>query len=229
MDSINNVYRSIQWLSSYFDNREKPKFLLDPLTTIIKISMLKYKSANTKIRICEHKVYFSEPGYVQGLKRWIMGDSRSNIHYLYLPILYFCHMRQGIESQKEGRDLDISPTIIQKLTRLTIAGLQELKKTYVTDNQKDLVIGCLDLYLMMLRDEGGSQLDEKYNKINTTTKKTYEEFLKCWRKENVEIISQLFDETEKVQQNEFFVSSTLNMIDSYLDGINHSIDKLRDP
>ena len=189
--------------------------------------MLNLKNT-TKIRICNNKISNSDPSLFQGMNRWIMGDSRTNIHYLYLPILYFCYLKY--ESQNNPQ-LSIPTTlakVVDQFNKLAIDGLQELKRTY-TDSQNDLVINCLDLYLLMLSSEDENSIRQRYEKVVVTTKKTYEEFLKCWKPKNIELIMDLFDELEKESKNEFFVQKTLDMIDCYLEAINHTINHLRDP
>jgi hypothetical protein len=227
MESLNQVYKSVQWINTLFDTKERPKYLLDPLTTVIKLSMLQYKSSKTKIRIANNKIAFSEASFFQGINRWMGGDSRSNIHYLYLPILYFCYLKYECQHSTENIPHNFS-VVVEIFNKLVIDGLQELKKTYL-DSQNDLVINCLDLYLLMLSSEDEPSIRQRYDKMNVTTKNTYEEFLKCWRPKNIEIIKELFDELDKENKNAIFVEKTLEMIDSYLDAINHSIDRLREP
>jgi len=226
------VYDSIRWIYSFLvEKNGKPKYLLDPLTTIVKLSMLAYKIPSTKIWIANHKLSFSEPSPLQGLGRWMMGGKREHIHYLYPSLLYFCHLKYSAANIGSGSEDGLSETlreVIDFYNRLVIAGLQALKLTY-SDSKSDEVATCLDLYLPMLASEDETCIGARYERMNTTTKKVYDEFLKCWNKTNIEVITNLFKELEQRSDDPNFVAKTLEVLDNYLEAINFKIDKLRDP
>ena len=237
MESLNNVYKSIQWINSLFENKERPKYLLDPLTTIIKLAMLKYKTPLTKICIFNNEISFSDPSPFQGINRWRQGASRINIHYLYLPILYFCYLKYACQSTQQVQpdlpdsDLtipDVFKNVVEQFNQLAIDGLLELKRTYV-DSQNDLVINCLDLYLLMLTSEDENSIKQRYEKVNITTKNTYVEFMKCWRESFINLIKQMFDLLQIEPASVVFNGQILKSIDDCLVGINHFINQLREP
>lgn len=239
MERVSAVFQSIKWINELFEKGETPKFLLDPLTTIVKLSMLTHKDPLTKIRVANNKISFSDPSPFQGLDRWLRGDSRTNIHYLYLPLLYFCHLKylshsaakdsrsdsQNVNSLGSGLGLS---EVMDFYNDLAVAGIHALKQTYLT-NKNDLVINCLDLYLLMLTSEDESSIRQRYDKINTTTKNIYEEFLKCWNRTNIEVITNLFRELDQKRGDSSFVNKTLEVVDNYLEAINYKINGLRDP
>ena len=233
MDKVAGVYKSVQWINSLFEKNEKPQFLLDPLTTIVKLAMLKYKTPCTKIRIANNKLSYSEPSMLQGVSRWMMGDSRNNHHFLYLPVLFFCHLKYTTCKLETDGNLDQSVAsslhkVIDIYNKLAIDGLQMLKSTYL-DSKNDLVINCLDLYLLMLSSENESSIKQRYEKINSTTKNIYDEFLKCWNKNNIEVLTNLFGELEMKHDDNSFIMKTLEGMENYLEAINYKIDKLRCP
>ena len=226
--NFEQLAKSIQWINGLLENREQPKYLLDPLTSIVKLAMLQYKCLHTKIRIYNNKISYSDPTFFQPLNRWMMGDSRANIHYLYLPILYFCYLKYDC---LKNNDNPMSPSLI-KVTEIfneaAVKGLQALKVTY-QHSKNDLVINCLDLYLLMLGSEDEPSIRKRYETANITTKKTYEEFLKCWTPNNVEVLLRLFEELRDRSDNREYVEKNLKVVDDYLEAINHSINGLRDP
>lgn len=230
MDSVFNIYKSLQWINTIFEKPDKPHFLFDPLTTVIKLSMLVYKSPLTKIRISQQKISFCDPNPFQGINRWFNGDSRTNIHCLYWPILYFCYLKYILQrtSADESPHGQALKQMVDYFSQLIIDGLLCLKTTYC-NNKNDLVINCLDLYLIMLGSEDENSIQLRYNKLNGPAKNLFEEFLKCWQWSNMEIIINLFRDLEKKRDDELFVQKTLDVIDSYLDTINLEINKLRDP
>lgn len=226
MDSINKLYTGIQWINSFYDNKEKPKQLLDPITTIMKICILKYKDSNTKIRINDSKIFFSEPSLFQGVNRWIKGDSRSNIHYLFTPILYFAYLKYLCRQKNSSNYEEIPETLREHIgffNNLAIEGINALKRTY---NDGDNVNKCLELYYILLTSDDDT-IKQQYETVIITTKNTYREFLKCWKSSNIQVLKDLFNDMEKDKTNHYLVDKTLETIESYLETINHSIDQLR--
>ena len=69
--------------------------MLDPITTVLRLGILKYKPECTKIGVANNKLTFYEPTVYQGIYRWWSGDSRTDIQYLYLPLLYFSCIHHG--------------------------------------------------------------------------------------------------------------------------------------
>lgn len=228
MDSFLNVYKGIQWINTIFEKSEKPHFLFDPITTVIKLSMLVYKKPLTKIRVTQSKISFCDPSLFQGMNRWFNGDSRNNIHCLYWPILYFCYFKYNLQINSDEESLHSLKQIVDHFGSLIIEGLQCLKTTYC-NSKNDLVINCLDLYLIMLSSEDEKSIQLRYNKLNGPAKNLFDEFLKCWQSTNIEIMINLFRDLEKKKDDELFVQKTLDVIDGYLDTVNLEIDKLREP
>ena len=227
MDKIATMYKGIQWVSSFFEKTERPNFLLDPLTTIIKLAMLKYKTPYTKIRINQNKLSYSDPTAFQGVSRWLMGDSRNNHHYLYLPVLYFCYLKYNCGALDEPYSTTLK-SVIDFYNELAVDGLQALRTTYL-ESKNDLVLNCLDLYILMLNSEDETSIKDRYLKINIATKNTYDEFLKCWNQNNIEVLTGLFKELEAKSSDTMFVSKTLEGMEHYLEAINYKIDILRSP
>ena len=81
----------IDYLKFYnlFINRlypENKNILLEPLSSIFRLLLLKYKPVGTKISICNNSIKYNSPGYSQGIMRNINGDAREDLHNLYNPL-----------------------------------------------------------------------------------------------------------------------------------------------
>jgi hypothetical protein len=61
-------------------------FLLDPLSVIIKLSILSNKPIGTKLLIYNNIIYFQEPGPFQALCRVIYKSNKTDLQYIYNPI-----------------------------------------------------------------------------------------------------------------------------------------------
>jgi len=98
-------------------------YVVDPLKTIIKLSILSCKPIGTKLAIMDNTIYIQEPGVFQGITRKYFKCRKSDLHYLYNPIYYACRTFMNEEYVKQ------QPRIV-KLFERAILGLQKLKETY---------------------------------------------------------------------------------------------------
>lgn len=225
---LNNLYSAVKWINCLFDKKEQPKYLLDPITTIIKLAMLKYKPEYTKVRIIHQRLNFSDPGILQGINRWFMGDSRNTIQFLFLPILYFCCLKYRLTTNIQLPDELI--TILLELNNMAIDGLEKLRHTYINEQvAPDLVVQGIDLYVHLLLSNNVQFIKSKYDDVNSTTIKIYDEFTKMWTLDNLEIISKLFTEIQSDNTTQASINNTFDVMEAYLTSINHKIDKLRNP
>ncbi len=98
-------------------------YVVDPLKTIIKLSILSCKPIGTKLAIMDNTIYIQEPGVFQGITRKYFKCRKSDLHYLYNPIYYACRAFMNEEYVKQ------QPRIVRLFER-AILGLQKLKETY---------------------------------------------------------------------------------------------------
>src|SRR6056300_400934 len=66
---------------------ENKNIILEPLSSIFRLILLKYKPDGTKISITNNSIKYNIPGYSQGLMRNINGDAREDLHNLYNPLM----------------------------------------------------------------------------------------------------------------------------------------------
>tara|TARA_B100001248_G_C27374464_1_gene453427 strand:+ start:1085 stop:1714 length:630 start_codon:yes stop_codon:yes gene_type:complete len=81
-------YQFYKSLEDMFMTQKKEKnLILEPLTVIFRLAILKYKPPYTKLSIRDNSIVYQEPSYDQGLLRMMEGDTREDLHNLYHPIL----------------------------------------------------------------------------------------------------------------------------------------------
>lgn len=78
-------FKSIE--SSFISPKREKNLILEPLTVIFRLAILKYKPPNTKLSIKDNGIVYQENTYDQGLIRMMEGDTREDLHNLYHPIL----------------------------------------------------------------------------------------------------------------------------------------------
>ena len=67
------------------------KYILDPLSTIIKLCILSKKSIGCKISVYNNTVIIQEAGIFQPLVRYWYNNNKIDIQYLYNPIELACN------------------------------------------------------------------------------------------------------------------------------------------
>ena len=105
-----------KYLVKYLFNKEVKHYVLDPLTCIIRCAILSFKPKGTKISICENKISFCDPTFLQGTIRWGSGDKREDLHNIYQPILkstqWYVKENEDIRNifrlSKKGFDLKVN-------------------------------------------------------------------------------------------------------------------------
>jgi hypothetical protein len=98
-------------------------FLLDPLSVIIKLTIINNKPIGTKIRIYNNIIYLQEPGPFQSICRYLLKNNKTDIQYLYNPIELACkyYLNKKITQQYPK---------IKDLFRCAQNGILKLIETY---------------------------------------------------------------------------------------------------
>lgn len=79
------LFKSVE--DMFKTQKENKNLILEPLTVIFRLAILKYKPPYTKLSIKDNSIIYQENTYNQGLLRMIEGDTREDLHNLYHPIL----------------------------------------------------------------------------------------------------------------------------------------------
>ena len=186
----------------YIFNKEVKHFVLDPLTCIIRCSILSFKPKGTKISIYENKISFCDPTFLQGTIRWSLGDKREDLHNIYQPILKSTQWYSN-----DNKD-------IQNIFRLARKGLESLKDSYeensIISHSLELYINIIDLFL----NSDGQCINEFFknkkeeeigNKISKTkveeNNKIYQELKQLWNENQISIINNILVQVEEDKNN----------------------------
>jgi len=175
--------------NSYINQNKEKNIIIDPMTSLIKLSLLNYYPKGTKIGICNDKIYFHEPSYFQGALRYLRGDGREDLHNLYNPI------KKAIEWYWNETDREINYLFNQ-----SILGLKKLKTAY---NVNSTIQYTLDYYIHSIQIK--TFLYDNTNEIILTTRKSEKnkihEYLKeLWSNREIHIIIELLQEMESKQE-----------------------------
>ena len=170
------------------------QFVLNPLTVIIKLSILSCKPIGTKIHIQNNIIYFQEPGIFQSLTRYIFNSNKSHLQYMYNPIKFACQKYLTTEF------IRITPNIINLFLSAKI-GIDNLIKTY---SMCPITVLCLKYYYVIIENSIKQSTNEfiyKEPNINDNlddTKDFYtyellEKFENQWNTSKLKIVLDLMD------------------------------------
>lgn len=99
------------------------KYILDPLSVIIKLAILSKKRDGCKISVSNNIVYIQEAGIFQSFVRYLFKNNKVDIQYLYNPIELAC-------TKFLNKDYLKNNIKIKKLFINAQRGLETLMETY---------------------------------------------------------------------------------------------------
>lgn len=125
------------------------KYILDPLSVIVKLAILSKKPIGTKIAIWSNTIYIQEVGMFQSLVRIIYQNNKNDLQYLYNPIELGCKNYLTPYYIKKYPD-------IKNLFSNAIKGLEKLKTTY---SHNIMITHTLNLYLSIIQNYLGNNFN----------------------------------------------------------------------
>ena len=181
--------------------------LLEPINTMIKLSLLQFFDKGTKISIQNNVIVFQEPNSTQGFTRWSKGDKYEDLHNLVNPIKKF------ISSKKKTR-LWNSLENFEYLCEEAIKGLERLSETY--ENNK-IANHTINFYKNMI-EENLQDKSHFLDKLETEEQgmfDIYEEFFLDWEINQIDILVHLLRNLNTLKKE---------IKDSYLISISQIVD-----
>ncbi len=167
-----NAWNIINGMSLYYHTYRKNNEiqLLDPVSTIFKLCLLKFKKHGTKISIKNHTISYHEPSLFQGIQRWFSGDERNDLYKLYGPLRMFIQWYSNFES------LDFLLSTLKE-------GLEKLQITYKNHH---ILIHTLEHY--------------KTITFESNPKEIYKKFQPLWKKEEIIMITDMIMKIDEENQ-----------------------------
>lgn len=170
------------------NDKNVTQYILNPLTVIIKLSILSCKPIGTKIHIQNNIIYFQEPGIFQSIARYIFNSNKSHLQYIYNPIKIACQTYLTREFLKK------TPTIVNLFISAN-TGIEKLMKTYTTC---PMTVLCLKYYHVILSNFIKQTSNEYIFKEEDETTEFYtgevlKKFDEQWNASKLKIVIDLMD------------------------------------
>jgi len=155
LQSINKMYKVYEILpiSEMFTSQDSKQLILEPLSCVLKLSILQWKPSGTKISVSKNSLQFIEPSLIQGISRRMTGDSRQDLHNICHPIIkclewyplqeyqfFYTQCCQGLETLKSSYDSNsiINHTLDHYIGLLGGKAYEPLEDTPVTGGLRDM-------------------------------------------------------------------------------------------
>ncbi len=181
MEIISNGYYLLSLLTGLRNNKDK-NIIIDPLSCLIKLSLLQYYPPGTKISIGDN-INIIDPGMLQGAFRFMKGDGREDLHNLYVPLI------KSIEWYWDQNNKEI-----KHLFDFAINGLLCLKNAYPTNST---ICHTLDLYIHHLTTKQTKNYQNKEIKYSENNNEIHEYVKKLWNDREIHIIIEMLLEYDK--------------------------------
>lgn len=180
----NGVYNIF---SGMFNTTKEDNIIIDPMSCLIKLSILSFYNDGTKINVSNNKISFDEPTVFQGVFRYFKGDGREDLHNLNNPI------NKCKEWYWKNDDENI-----KFLFDAAVGGLKKLQATYSNNSTIHIVF---DHYINLLKNT--NTIEEKIIEKNVNNKiNEIHRFLKeLWSEHEINLIINLLKEFKGKYEN----------------------------
>ena len=183
-------------------------YLLDPMSTIIKLAILSNKPIGTKMAISKNIIYFQEPGPFQAFCRYVFNSNKTDIQYIYNPIELACQYYLSEEVIKQHPK-------ISDLFKFAQRGLAKLMETYKNSSVMRL---CLNYYYSLisnhLEKKNDSTLFRKDHITACYTNELQQKWRTIWTQDKLKIILNMITYLSTNNNAETEVKSLETIMDS---------------
>ena len=209
--SIQNLYHAINSIMSA-KPKDKVDMILEPLQSMIQLSLLSTCPIGTKLHIEENILYLQAPNLIQPVARWYHSDKKDDLFFLYSVIKRFIKWYHPTNNKKSPLSLEL----YQLISSMSMEGLTILFKTYSSCNSTS-VIQVIQMYKNLLEFNNDKILMDEYlanenQKINID--EVFERIIVIYDKTILQIIynTLLLIKSEEAPDNQYHMINGLNII-----------------
>lgn len=167
------------------------KYILDPLSTIIKLSILSKKDLGCKISVSNNIIMLQEIGIFQSFVRYIFNSNKIDIQYLYNPIELGCSFFLNDKYIKKNPQ-------IKSLFIDAQNGIVKLIETY---KNFTIITHTLYLYKNIISNYLSEQFNDKLfirdNLSNIYNKELVDKLNNMWYDDRIKMVLNMIDFIDK--------------------------------
>lgn len=194
--------------------------LLDPMSTLIRLSLISFCDKGTKISIYENSIELQKPGILQGAIRWSQGDKRTDLHNLYAPI------EKALEWYNPKNE-----KALKYIYELAKEGLRSLKEAYSEMGNSNLVAHTISYYITII-DNRLKGVDSPINPEAILSESIYREesginkLQTIWTPNEVKIVYHSLLQVTEAKNNNKKLDNYINSIISIIEGKDAQVREL---
>ena len=163
------------------------KYILDPLSVIIKLAILSNKRIGCKISIYNNIITIQEIGIFQAFVRYIFKNNKIDIQYLYNPIQLACIKFLNKDFIK------LNP----KITSIFINAQQGINNLIETYKEHTIITHTLYMYYNIIANHLGNSYNEKLfirdNMSDIYTNEISDKLNLVWTSEKIKMVLNIID------------------------------------
>lgn len=190
---------------------ENKKYILDPLSTIIKLAILSKKNIGTKICVYNNILHIQEIGIFQPLVRFIYSNNKIDIQYLYNPIhlacKHFLHINKDIK-------------------KIFISAQNGIKKLIQTYKEHLIIVHTLFLYYNIIENHLNENFNDKLFIVDSLSEYYSDNFVEkinlLWSCDKIKIILEMI----QFINNESELDNSIRCLEEFMIIIDDNIKKL---
>ena len=196
------------------------KFMLDPLSIIIKLSILSKKDIGTKICVYNNVLYIQEIGVFQSFVRYMFKNNKIDIQYLYNPIELACKFYLNDKNNKNNyNNLNI---------KLIFTSAQEgIKKLIKTYHEHLIIVHTLYFYYNIIENYLCSKYNEKLFMSDSFsiyyTDNLVERFHSQWTREKIKIVLEMI---EFINNDNSELNKSIKCLEEFMIIIDNNVNTL---
>ena len=213
---------------------------LEPVLVLARLAQISLYPVGSKLYLREGMIRIQEYGVMQPLFRWIGGDSREDLTYLFDPIRRFTDIYKN-KTTKKLRD------VMKNIVGAAVSGLEKLRETYgshrIVDHSlayyQTFLIQCADLKVVVSGIKrspfiGGNDNStddipplELSDKVIPEANSRASNVIGVWTNDDIQMLATMIIEG-KSAEGEVQLKSRLNTIESFLKSKEIEIRKMID-
>jgi hypothetical protein len=213
---------------------------LEPVLVLARLAQISLFPVGSKIYLREGMIRIQEYGIMQPVMRWIAGDSREDLTYLFDPIRRFTEIYKT-------KTTKVQRQIMKRIVGAAVSGLEKLRETYgshrIVDHSlayyQTFLIQCADLKVLVsgvkrspfigslepsTDDIPPLELSERVLPENASKASSV---LGVWTNEDIRMLATMIDEA-KESEGDVQIKSRLKTIESFLESKELEIKKMID-
>jgi len=169
-------------------------YILDPLSTIIKLCILSKKDIGCKMCVYNNTVCIQETGPWQFLVRYYYNNNKIDIQYLYNPIQLAC---EYFLDNTKTNEKDIKQKRSQNIKNLFLDAQKGLMKLQETYKNYTIISHTIYYYHNLISNFLGENYNDKLfirdNISNIYNKELVEKMNTIWTEERIKIVLNMVD------------------------------------